>query len=158
MRINKVVEILSKEVGTDYLSFISGEILNPGMNDCRLSEKHGSVYGIAVRLDTIDEKQDIFSKRDKKDMKIDEWISIGDNYYPLYWGESSYLGARLQDHTKEHCGKWTIQLNERIELKNKQLIYATVLCSNAVDIEERLRKNYPDIYCNIKGKNKKPKT
>ena len=122
MRINKVVEILLKETGTDYLQFISGEILNPGTDECKLSEENGSVYGIAIKLITQEEKEEIFACRDYNEMKIDDWKSIGADYYPLYWGKSLYLKSRLQDHTTKHRGKRSLQLNERKELKNKHLI------------------------------------
>ena len=157
MRKNKVVEILSKEVGTDHLQFISGEILNPGTDGCKLSENHGSVYGIAIKLKTQEEKEEIFNYRDKESMEIEDWLSIGDDYYPLYWGKTSYMGVRLQDHITEQAGKWSIQLNNHPELIDKALIYATIPCQNALKIEKQLQKNYPDIYKTKKGKSKKKK-
>ena len=109
---NKVIEILEKEVGTDALPFISGIVDNPGTDECGLSEGRGSVYGFAVKL-TDEEKQKLFNCRDKKDLCIDDWKAIGDNYYPLYWGKDINMGARLHSHTKSSKSTGTIQLNAR---------------------------------------------
>lgn len=143
---NKVIEILEKEVGTDVLSFISGSIYKPGTNDCNLSEGRGSVYGIAVKLSNNDELNCVFVKCDKKNMKISDWKSIGDDYYPLYWGKDVNMGARLYSHTKASKSTGTIQLNDRTELEGKDIIYGAIPCSNYEEIEKRLHKKYPDIY------------
>lgn len=142
---NKVIEILEREVGTDALTFISGTVDNPGTDKCSLSEGRGSVYGFAVKL-TDGEKEKLFECRDDKDLCIGEWKSIGNNYYPLYWGKDINMGARLHSHTKSSKSTGTIQLNAREELENKEIIYGAMSCSGCKEIEDKLHKKYPDIY------------
>lgn len=150
MVINKVVDILLKEVGTDHLQFISGEILNPGNDECCLTEGRGSVYGIAIKL-SLEEKENFFENNEKDDITVDNWISIGEDYYPLYWGKDINMGARLHSHTKTSESTGTIRLNKRTELRGKTVIFGAVPCSNYAEIERRLRQKYPDIYKTHKG-------
>lgn len=145
MEKNKIIEILEKKVGTNTLAFISGTIENPGTKDCKLSDERGSVYGVAVKLTSENEKKEVF-KHCKKEISIEEWKSIGDYYYPLYWGRDINMGARLFSHTKSSKSTGTIQLNKHEELKNKDVIYGAMPCSNYKEIESKLHKEYPDIY------------
>ena len=151
MRINKVVEILLKEVGTDHLQFISGEILSPGKKECCLTKGRGSVYGVAMKL-SLEEKDEFFNKHNENLTGSScNWISIGDDYYPLYWGKDINMGARLHSHTKASKSTGTIRLNKRKELRGKTVIFGAVPCSNYTEIEKRLHQNYPCIYKTRKG-------
>ncbi len=47
---------------------------------------------------------------------------------------------------KSSKSTWTIQLDQKIYLKGKDLIYGAVLCSNPKKNEKLLRKTYPDIF------------
>lgn len=152
MVLNKVVEILLKEVGTDHLQFISGEISNPGEKGCGLTDERGSVYGIAVELLPKD-KEDFLKNNNDKNVSKEKWISIGDNYYPLYWGKDINMGARLHSHTKTSESTGTIYLNQRSGLIKKNVIYGAVPCSNYADVEKRLHEKYPDIYKTCKKVN-----
>lgn len=146
MRINKVIEILLKEVGTDHLQFISGEILSPGKEECCLTEGRGSVYGVAMKL-SLEEKDEFFNNYNENlTCSSCNWISIGDDYYPLYWGKDINMGARLHSHTKASKSTGTICLNKRKELRGKTVIFGAVPCSNYTEIEKRLHQIYPCIY------------
>lgn len=142
---NAVIKVLDEFVGTDKIEFISGKIENVGCNnnECKLSESRGSVYGIAVRINSEKEKEEVF--KIKKKVEILEWKSIGDNYYPLYWGRDKNMGLRLDSHTKSYENTWTIQLNKIVGLRGKEIIYGAMLCSNYEKIEDELHKYYPDI-------------
>ena len=139
---NNVVEILEKVVGTNYLPFISGEVKNPGTNDCALTVGRGSVYGFAVKVGD-GQKSELFDRINKRGIKESEWKSIGDDYYPLYWGKDINMGARLHSHTKASKSTGTIQLNRIPALIDQEIIYGAIPCSNSADIEKRLQQMYP---------------
>lgn len=151
---NRIIEILEKEVGTDALPFISGTIDNPGTDECKLSEGRGSVYGIAIKITSKEEKIALFNCKDAEIKGIDDWKSLGDDYYPLYWGKDINMGARLHSHTKASKSTGTCQLNSRKELENKDIIYGAMPCSNYKKIEDRLHKKYPCIYKTRKSADK----
>lgn len=145
MILNVVIKVLNEFVGTDKIEFISGKIENVGCDNCQLSESRGSVYGIAVKINSENEKQEIFKLNQKIGLEILKWKSIGCNYYPLYWGKDKSMGSRLDAHTKSPTGNGTIQLNKKTALKNKDIIYGAILCSNSENIERELHEAYPDI-------------
>jgi hypothetical protein len=94
---------------------MSGILQNPGTQECKLAEPRGGVYGVAICLKTQEEKEDFFNKlktseRKCTDVSLDEWKSIGENYYPLYWGKDSNLGFRLFEHTKGKSSSVSIRL------------------------------------------------
>lgn len=53
MEKNVVVEKLEKIAGTDKVEFFSGTIFNVATGKCKLENKTGSVYGIAVKFPNI---------------------------------------------------------------------------------------------------------
>lgn len=149
MIINEVVEILKKYTGIDKIDFISGEILNVGTANCKLSGKNGSVYGIAIKLED-NEVENYFREFNEKGINHEDWESIGNNFYPLYWGKDQNMGSRLYAHIKSPKGTGSLQLNNRGGLENREIIYGAVPCLNSDKIEKLIRKNYPDI---LKTKN-----
>lgn len=141
---NKVVQILEKYTGTDNITFLNGRITNVGTNDCKLSEDGSSVYGIAVKLEN-NEIKNFFIKFNEKNIKYEDWKSIGDNFYPLYWGKDRNIGSRLIAHTKSYKGTSTLQLNKMTDFEDRECIYGAVLCLNSEEIEKKLHRDYPDI-------------
>lgn len=148
---NAVIKVLDEFIGTDKIEFISGKIENVGCNKFQLSEGRGSVYGIVVKINSEEEKKDVF-KINEKEVEILEWKSIGDKYYPLYWGKDKNMGSRLDVHTKSSDSTWTIQLNKIGELKDKEIIYGAMLCSDSKNVEDELHESYPDILKTKTGK------
>ena len=51
MEKNIVIQTLENIIGTDKIDFISGEIIEPGTDNCKLSDYRGCVYGFAIWLD-----------------------------------------------------------------------------------------------------------
>lgn len=156
MEKNAVVSLIEKVVGTDKIEYISGEIINCGTSDCQLSENRGAVYGVAVYLKP-EEKSPFFNsikKNLRNETKEQEWVSIGDNYYPLYWGKDKNMGVRLHAHTKTMRSTGTLQLNSNTMsfLKGKEIIYGAIPCANHAENENKLHKRYPDILKTKKGK------
>ena len=149
MEKNAVISIIEKIVGTDKIEYISGEIQNCGTKHCKLSEIRGAVYGIAIKLERS-QKSSFFCDIEedlRNNTKEQEWISIGDDYYPLYWGKDKNMGLRLHAHTKTMKSTGTLQLNSNTMsfLKDKEIIYGAIPCMNYEKNEEKLHKRYPDI-------------
>lgn len=144
---NVIVKTILQTIGSDKKYFLEGKIFYDNEGNCKMQER-GGVYGIAVKLEE-DEVESFFNEhRDerKKDLKYSDWKSIGNEYYPLYWGKDINLGFRLFEHMKSSKSTWTIQLNKKPYLIGKDLIYGVVLCSNTKDNEKLIRKKYPDIF------------
>jgi hypothetical protein len=147
MEKNIIVLTIEKTVGTDKIEFISGEIVNAGNNNCKLSGPFGSVYGIAIKLENEDAINDVWKKTTKfrkKNAVQTNWKSLGDNYYPLYWGKDKALGSRLFAHTKSQKSTGTIQLN-KIKLQDYNIIYGAIQCINMETHEAKIHERYPDI-------------
>ncbi|MBQ8689399.1 MAG: hypothetical protein IJ515_03445 [Clostridia bacterium] len=152
---NAIITVIEDIVSADRLEYISGSILNCGTSDCALSDERGSVYGIAIEL-SGDEKQSFFDNlaNKKKGVTAKEWKSIGDNYYPLYWGIDINMGARLSAHIKDYLGTGALQLNAR-HLGDFKIIYGAIPCLNRAKHEKTLRNTYPDILKTIKKSSSK---
>lgn len=147
---NAIITVIEDIVSADRLEYISGSILNCGTSDCALSDERGSVYGIAIEL-SDDEKKTFFDAlvNKKKGIKAERWVSIGDNYYPLYWGIDINMGARLSAHIKDYIGTGALQLNTR-SMEDFKIIYGAIPCLNRAKHEKTLRNTYPDILKTIK--------
>ena len=144
---NEVVKIIKKVITSSIKEYLEGSI-KWSEDDLPNMEERGGVYGIAIKLTSEEAKVffgDFCDKR-KKNLKFKDWKSIGNNYYPLYWGKDSNLGFRLFEHMKSSKSSWTIQLDKKVYLKGKDLIYGAVLCSNPKENEKLLRQKFPDIY------------
>ena len=142
---NSIIMAIEQVIEGDKLEYISGFVENCGTADCTLSEERGSVYGIAIELPR-DKKQSFFDNltNKKKGIKVDDWKSIGDNCYPLYWGIDINMGMRLSAHVKDYTGTGALQLNNSFTSDYK-IIYGAMLCLNRAKHEKALRKKYPDI-------------
>ena len=153
MKKNQIIQKLEEIIGTDKIGFISGDIENPGTENCKLQTCRGSVYGIAIRLegDEITSFYDSIPIKHKNNTKINHWISIGDKYYPLYWGKDINLGSRPYAHTKSMKSTGTLQLNDINELKGKKLIFGAMPCINYELHEKEIREQFPDILKTTKG-------
>ncbi len=160
MEENQVIKVLSDIAKDNKVTYISGTIEDCGTNNCKLSSERGGVYGIAVKLNTDEEKKELYNalnndathKTKKFPKSIDDWKTIGDDCYPLYWGKDQKLGSRLYDHTKKHSGKYTLQLDSLGILKGKTVIYGAILCLNKKTVERKLHVEYPDVLKTVKGK------
>lgn len=155
---NKVVETMRVILSGQVFDCLAGTI-NYNQESLSLGSR-GGVYGIAIKLKE-NEKVIFFNNYNEKKIGrnkviLDEWVSIGDDYYPLYWGKDSNLGFRLFSHihTRESTG--TLQLDSREFLqryiKENKIIYGAVLCNNISGCEEILRNEYPDIFRTHTGK------
>lgn len=148
---NLVVQILIENC--KQLTFMEGEVNNPGTKNASLSIRVGSVYGIFIQLKN-DEYETFTNQIKDKDYinkdNLPHWKPIKDDYYPLYWGASQELGYRLFEHTKSRKSTYTLQMDAREELRGRKLIYGTILCDKYVHAENELHKKYPDIYNNKK--------
>lgn len=153
MEKNAVVSLIEKVVGTDKIEYISGEIINCGTKDCLLAGIRGAVYGIAIKLKR-DEVEIFFNKvNEKNDLTCDNWKSIGDDFYPLYWGKDINMGIRLYSHTKTMKSTGTLQLNVvNKSFQGREIIYGAMPCINYEENEDKLHKRYPDILKTKKGK------
>lgn len=154
MKKNVVIKKLDEYSGTGKIGFISGEINNIGTNNCDFSyDNWGSVYGIAVKITSNKVKLGIYDsitkigRKNDKIQNIGDWNSIGESFYPLYWGADKYMGTRLKAHTKTIKGAGTLQLNqeELNVLQNIEVIYGVIPCTNYKNIEDQLHSSYPCI-------------
>lgn len=155
MEKNPVVEILEKIVGTDKIDFISGDILDVGTGECKLSDERGSVYGIAIQIKDENDKEKVFdavSESRRKLENADQWKAITDDFYPLYWGEDINMGSRLFSHTKTMKSTGTLQLNKISSvLGEHRMIYGAVPCLNRLTNEDKLHERYADLLKTING-------
>lgn len=154
MEKNIVVRVIENLIGTDKIEYISGKIEKISMKDCVLSESRGCVYGIAVELKDDNQKKEIFDRLHNKnnsiscnETAIEDWVSIGDNFYPLYWGKDTDMGHRLSAHIKTNKGNGALHLNNEkwSILKDNLVIYGAVPCLKDADNEKKLKEKYPDI-------------
>lgn len=166
MKKNQIIKILEEYVGTDYNAYVSGEVYDVGTPKCNIDRNFGSVYGFAIRINSEQEKQEIFKKiksnenafaKDKKITSVDEWKEIGDCYYPLYWGKDSYSCVRIVAHTKSYRGVGSIRLDSLHCLKDykNSIIFGSFPCTNIEKHEEELHRDYPDILKTSKPTKKK---
>ena len=143
---NIVVKTIKKVVKEDVRDYLEGEVSKCGTQGCVLSNERGGVYGFAIKL-TEEEKKDVFNEfNGKKYAKtVEEWKTIGDDFYPLYWGKDINLGFRLREHTISNKSVRSIQLNEKVFLRGKEVLYGAVICAKREDNEKKMREQYPDI-------------
>lgn len=143
---NIVVKTIIDTIGSAKRDYLEGEV-KYDKGSCRLEDR-GGVYGIAVKLDES-EVETFFNNNNKKgeEVKVNEWRTIGEGYYPLYWGKDINLGSRLFEHMKASNTVASIQLDKKWSLLcDKSVIYGAVMCVDRHNWERELRKKYPDIY------------
>ena len=149
---NQVVKTIKAVLVNKVVDCLAGTI-NYSQGELSL-EPRGGVYGIAIKLEEND-KEKFFRDHNEKNtgkdkIELKNWITLGEGYYPLYWGKDSNLGFRLFSHihTRESTG--TLQLDSRNYLqqyiKGNKIIYGAVLCCDISDCEVKLRNIYPDIF------------
>ena len=150
--INKVVETMRAILSSQIVDCLAGTI---NYNQEKLSlGSRGGVYGFAIKLDKEERVKFFNNYNEKKTSKnkvlINKWMSLGDDYYPLYWGKDSNLGFRLFDHIHTRGSTGTLQLDSRVYLrqyiKENKIIYGAVLCNDISGCEKKLRSEYPDIF------------
>jgi hypothetical protein len=146
---NPVVEFIKETLKDSIVDCLSGTFTFKD-NKCTLEER-GGVYGIAIKLSTEKAKDFFDEHNEKKSLKFKDWKSIGNNYYPLYWGKDSNLGFRLFDHTKSRDSTATAQLDSRHYLKSYTVIYGAMFCKDPKTSEKRLRTSKQDIFKTHKG-------
>lgn len=150
---NLVIKIMRKKIGSDETSFVCGDVLAPGTNDCSTSDDCGSVYGFAIKINSLKHKKEVFDAAQKAqdiqdDLTLQKWHTIGDHFYPLYWGKDKYMGSRITAHTKEYKGTRSIQLNAKTYLAGETIIFGVIQCSNCEKHESEIRNAYKDILKN----------
>jgi hypothetical protein len=154
MKKNPVIQALEVEIGTDKIDYISGTIVDIGKSSCVLSSETGSVYGFAIKIEAeIDTFKTLISNVNsfKSEFEWNDWKSIGDNYYPLYWGKDINMRSRLYAHTKEMKSTGTLQLNNLSCLESYEVIYGAIPCVDYENHEKEIKTKYPDILKTIKG-------
>ena len=137
----------------DEKEYLEGTVDRCGTPDCILSNERGGVYGFAIRLKTREDKKNFYNHiiergRKRNNISLDEWNSIGNNYYPLYWGKDVNLGFRLYEHTKNSKTCASIALSEE-EFYGYEIIYGAVLCDNRDVYEGILHNDYKDLLRNL---------
>ena len=145
MEKNAVVSIIEKIVGTDKIEYISGEIKNCGTKECKMSGERGAVYGVAIKLKES-EKDTFFDNLNskKKNIKKEKWVSIGESFYPLYWGIDINMGSRLNAHINSYSNTGALRLNN-LSVGKYEIIYGAIPCLNRAIHEKTLKKRFPDI-------------
>lgn len=146
---NQVVKCIKNTLRSNIADSLSGT-LSFNNDECNL-EPRGGVYGIAIKLSSKEVESFFKNNNEKLTVKLENWKSIGNNFYPLYWGKDSNLGFRLFDHTKCRNTTATLQLNKRDSIKDHTVIYGAVFCKDPGVSEKELRKTYPDIFKTRKG-------
>ena len=145
MEKNAVVSIIEKIVGTDKIEYISGEIQNCGTKNCTMSGDRGSVYGVAIQLKGIEKDTFFESLQSKKqNVKKEKWITVGEDFYPLYWGIDKNMGSRLMAHINSYKSTGALQLNV-LSMGKYKIVYGAMPCLNREIHERTLKKRFPDI-------------
>lgn len=127
---------------------------NVEQNEVTLKDgDRGGVYGIAVQLKEGESAEELYHKIEAANQNMSktqakDWKTIGDNFYPLYWGKDANLGFRLHDHASGGEKASTIRLATR-GLYGYVVIYGAVFCEKKEDCEKELHSEYPDILKNI---------
>ena len=84
---NAVIRTIKRTIGKCSKNYLEGKITWASAKP--YLEERGGVYGIAIKLDKSEVESffgDYCDDR-KKDLKFKDWKTIGNNYYPLYWGK-----------------------------------------------------------------------
>lgn len=147
---NAVVNTIIKVVDADIKRYMEGKVQWGDDKKPKLQER-GGVYGIAVKLDDNEVKGFFYEQKDKKkNLELEDWKPLewkgSEKYYPLYWGKDINLGFRLFEHMKSSKTIASIQLDSKIDLCGRDVIYGAVFCNNNAKNERRLHEEYPDIY------------
>ena len=150
MEPNEVINAMIKQIDKDVTNYVCGIIIDPGTDDCSTSDKCGSVYGFAIRINSDEQKKYIFDSAEaagdlRDDANLNEWCEIENGYFPLYWGKDKYMGSRINAHTKDYKSTGTIQLNTKKYLVNQDIIFGVIQCLNYEEYEEKIRNKHRDI-------------
>ena len=152
---NIVVFRMIQVAGTNYQAWSSETLQNPGTDDCSLADNRGGVYGFAIKLKNLKEKETFFKAVMDKKRNINQkitscshWNTIGYNYYPLYWGKDSNLGFRLREHTIASKSAASIQLCDSL-FNDREIIYGAILCKDNSSVERELHEKLPDLLKNV---------
>ena len=148
---NEITEILKTIAHDDILNpgDMCGSVENPGTSKTSISDDDdlGSIYGFAVQLEKTEVEAFFNKSNEQKHAKeAKEWKSIGNNYYPLYWGKDKYGSKRVEEHLKFQEQTGSIHIETRKELTGKKVIYGLILVKNRKNNEKKVREEYPDIY------------
>ncbi|WP_148300330.1 hypothetical protein [Holophaga foetida] len=108
----------------------------------------GAVYGFAAILKP-DDKLNLFHEATNRGLtrlnSPEEFNPIVGNLYPLYWGKDKYLGARAYQHIYNPQKTGSIRLSTYRELKNKEIICASITVESYVNAEIALKDAFPDL-------------
>lgn len=150
---NVVVDTINLIGGADIHFCLACNVTGCGTDKCSLSKDKGGLYGFAIKLPDDKERERFFNEHNanKKMKHYDDWKTIGDDYYPLYWGKDADLGFRLREHIKFQQSAPSIGLDLRPYLKGKKIICGALFCYNRKRNEDKLHSAYPDIFKVFKG-------
>lgn len=146
--------LISKATEKDYFqTSFGGEILNISNKSCQLNESSeiGCVYGIAIKIESPQIKNSVFSHyaiKPKSPANLNEWHQINDtSYYPLYWGSDNHAGSRIKAHISESDSTFALHLIEQQfdVLSRYTVIYGGILCAKRLTFEKWLHEYYPDL-------------
>lgn len=148
---NEITSTMILVANSNYIICTSEKLQNPGTINCKLAKDRGGVYGFAIRLENEEKKIEFFNQiinsRKHNVFEVGEWKSIGNNYYPLYWGKDSNLGFRLFEHMKKSKSSASIDLSDKIFL-GQDIIYGAILCKDNKIVEKNLHKDFKDLLRN----------
>ena len=154
---NIVIKTICEVIGNSRRDFMCGEYTVEQDKVGIKRETRGGVYGIAVKLNEGEDPQEFYDKIFKGGNAYDltkkkrKWETIGEGYYPLYWGKDINLGFRLYEHATGAESSASARLAAR-GLYGHSVIYGAVFCENKEKCEGDLREKYPDILKSYKIK------
>lgn len=117
------------------------------------------LYGFCACLND-EQKRILFAevqknKTNKLD-KIDYWISLSDNIYPLYWGIEDKKFERFYAHIIGHKNS-NLDLKQYNSLDKVDIIYANIMVNDNDKLEDHLNNNFTPLLKTI-NKSKVKKT
>lgn len=160
---NFVVDFLNEHFKNKLVSGMSGQIVKIGTDDCSLTDRVGSVYGVVIDIPDSNDLEFVFKEyNENTTLNLEDWLPIKGTLYPLYWGMDINLGKRLLAHaTTKNSTTGAIRLNnERYKnLDRFDVYYGTILVSDYSDCEQLLHQKYKSLLSKTvkKGKQKAKK-
>ena len=131
-----------------------GNIKEIGTKTCNKTKytSNAGIYGIAIKITDKYEKNKLFEQIKKLEnyrceTKYENGKSIGENWYPLYWGKAKCLGSRLGQHLRKDKKNHSLHLcDKRYDfLCGFEISYGAILCESNKEIERNLKAKYPDV-------------
>ncbi len=153
---NIVTNVLDRVAGSKKLTEIDGNLIWGNIN-CGIKGTMGGVYGIAIEVKDLNDKQYIFNQASKigavskRCKSIKDWQPLGGtgNWYPLYWGADLTLGSRIRSHAGKPTKTGSVYLGQKPFLNGHNMVYGAILCEDYLNVEGALHTNYKDLFKTI---------